>query len=94
MMSELTPVVAEVDIRPSVLVIDDSPEIITIVNDLLKQDYRLRAANGGQRGLSLAVATPRPDLILLDIMMPDINGLDVCRKLKLNPITNDIPIIF
>ena len=83
-----------VDRRPIVLVIDDSPEILGIVNDLLKQDFRLRAANGGQRGLSLASGSPQPDLILLDIMMPDMNGLDVCRQLKLNPITRDIPVIF
>ncbi len=78
----------------SVLVIDDSPEILAIVNELLKNDYRIKAANGGEKGLRLAALTPRPDLILLDIMMPDLNGHEVCRRLKADPATRDIPVIF
>jgi putative two-component system response regulator len=93
-MSGQPAVKSVIDNRPRILVIDDSPEILGIVNDLLKQDYRLSAANGGQRGLSLASAAPRPDLILLDIMMPDVNGLDVCRQLKASAITRDIPVVF
>lgn len=80
--------------RPGVLVIDDSPEILGIVNELLKHDYRLKAANGGEKGLRLAAVQPMPDLILLDIMMPDINGHEVCRRLKADPVTKDIPVIF
>ena len=78
----------------TVLVIDDSPEILGIINELLKRDYRLKAANGGEKGLRLAATEPKPDIILLDIMMPDLNGHEVCRRLKANPATRDIPVIF
>ena len=82
------------DARETVLVIDDSPEILGIVNDLLKREYRLKAANGGEKGLALAAAKPAPDLILLDIMMPDLSGHEVCRRLKADRSTRDIPVIF
>ena len=80
--------------RDTVLVIDDSPEILAIVNELLKNDYRLKAATGGEKGLRLAAAEPHPSLILLDIMMPDMNGHEVCRRLKADRATRDIPVIF
>ncbi len=80
--------------RETVLVIDDSPEILSIVNELLKSEYRLKAANCGEKGLHLAMLEPRPDIILLDIMMPDLDGLEVCRRLKANPATRDIPVVF
>lgn len=80
--------------RETVLVIDDSPEVIALINELLKDNYRLKAANGGNEGLRLANADPRPDLILLDVMMPDLNGFEVCKHLKTNPKTREIPIVF
>jgi putative two-component system response regulator len=80
--------------RDTVLVIDDSPEILGIVNHLLKQDYRLMAANGGEKGLRLASTEPKPDIILLDIVMPDLSGHEVCRRLKADRATRDIPVIF
>ena len=80
--------------RETVLVIDDSPEILGVVNELLKSDYRLKAANGGEKGLRLAAADPKPDIILLDIMMPDLSGHEVCRRLKAERSTRDIPVIF
>lgn len=82
------------DARSTILVIDDSPEILGITNSLLKDQFRVKAANSGEKGLLLAFAAPKPDIILLDIMMPDMNGHEVCRRLKANPITRDIPIIF
>ncbi|TRZ68450.1 MAG: two-component system response regulator [Rhodocyclaceae bacterium] len=89
-----TPARDSLDDRDTVLIIDDSPEILGIANELLKHDYRIKAANGGEKGLRLAAAEPRPDIILLDILMPDMNGHDVCRQLKANAATRDIPVIF
>lgn len=79
--------------KPTVLVIDDIPENLTLMYQLLKDDYKVKGANSGERGLALA-ETANPDLILLDIMMPEIDGYQVCEKLKSNPATSDIPIIF
>lgn len=80
--------------KVSVLVVDDAPENLTLINGLLKDKYRVKVANNGERGLTLARTTPQPDLILLDIMMPGINGWDVCRELKANAETRHIPVIF
>jgi len=66
----------------TVLVIDDSPEILLIINELLKRDYRIKAANSGEKGLRLAREEPRPDIILLDIMMPRLDGFAVCAELR------------
>ncbi len=79
--------------KPTVLVIDDIPENLTLMYQLLKDDYKVKGANSGERGLTLA-KTAKPDLILLDIMMPEIDGYQVCQRLKSNPVTSDIPIIF
>ena len=81
------------EVLDTVLVIDDSPEILRIINELLKPLYRIRAANCGVKGLLLA-AEHKPDIILLDIMMPDLNGHEVCRRLKADRATRDIPVIF
>ena len=81
------------DSRPNILVIDDTPANLTLINQLLRTDYRVRLANHGLKGLALAAST-RPSLILLDIMMPGIDGYEVCRRLKANPETAEIPVIF
>lgn len=79
----------------SVLIIDDSPENIKILVEILKGDFKLLAATSGEKGCELAFSSARkPDIILLDIMMPDIDGYEVCRRLKENPGTRDIPVIF
>jgi putative two-component system response regulator len=57
-------------IKPVVLIVDDTPENLTIMNGLLKDAYRTKVANSGERALKLAAAEPKPDLVLLDIMMP------------------------
>ncbi|MBR9872953.1 MAG: two-component system response regulator [Vibrionaceae bacterium] len=79
--------------KPTVLVIDDIPENLSLMYQLLKDDYKVKGANSGELGLTLA-ETANPDLILLDIMMPEIDGYQVCEQLKSNPATRDIPIIF
>jgi len=80
--------------RQTVLVVDDMPENLQLMNALLKEQYRTRIANSGERALKAAVQDPRPDLILLDIMMPEMDGYEVCRRLKADEATRDIPVIF
>ena len=78
-----------------VLIVDDSPTNIGIISGVLKQDgYRTKVATNGEKTLVLAAAEEKPDLVLLDVMMPGMDGYEVCRRLKDNPATRDIPIIF
>lgn len=79
---------------PVLLIVDDVPTNVQTLAQIFKEDYRLKIATGGARALELAEMEPIPDLILLDVSMPDINGYDVCRLLKEKRITADIPIIF
>jgi len=80
--------------KPCVLIVDDTPENLALMNGLLLDRYRTRIANSGEAALRLAVVHPAPDLILLDIMMPGMDGYEVCRRLKAYPGTADIPVIF
>src|SRR5690349_2921687 len=81
--------------RQTVLVVDDTPDNLALVAGLLKDHYRVRIANGGEKALRLASdPANRPDLILLDIMMPGMAGTEVCARLKADPLTRDIPVIF
>ncbi|MEW6695360.1 MAG: two-component system response regulator [Pseudomonadota bacterium] len=80
--------------RPTVLVVDDTPQNLLLMTELLRDHYRVRVANGGARALKLAATPPLPDLVLLDIMMPDLDGYEVLRRLKTDPLTRDIPVIF
>ena len=80
--------------RPVILVVDDTPQHLSIICDVLEPDYTVRSANNGARALKIAQATPPPDLILLDIMMPEMDGYEVCRRLKADPATQRIPVIF
>src|SRR3954453_9366 len=80
--------------KPVVLIVDDTPENLTIMNGLLKEAYHTKVANSGERALKLAQAEPIPDLVLLDIMMPGMDGYEVCRRLKADAATHEIPVIF
>ena len=80
--------------KSTVLVIDDAPDNLALMSGLLKGSYKVKVANHGEIGLKVALAAPPPDLILLDIMMPDMDGYEVCRRLKANPATRNIPVIF
>ena len=79
--------------RESILIIDDSPDVLMTISGLLKADYQLKVANRAEVGLALVASDP-PDVILLDVMMPDMDGYAACRKLKSDPETRDIPVIF
>ncbi len=78
----------------SILVVDDVPTNISVTVDTLKYDYKVMIAIRGQHALDIAVSDHAPDLILLDIMMPEIDGLEVCRRLKSDERSREIPIIF
>jgi putative two-component system response regulator len=80
--------------KPIVLVIDDTPDNLSLMSGLLSDSYVVKVANNGMRGLRIATEAPAPDLILLDIMMPDMDGYAVCTQLKAGATTRDIPIIF
>lgn len=80
--------------RQTVLLVDDSPESLTLMYGLLKADYRTLIANGGERALQIVEGDALPDLVLLDVMMPGLGGLEVCRRLKADPRTESIPVIF
>ena len=81
------------DNRSTILVIDDTPTNLSLLNQLLGEHYRVKLANSGAKGLAIANATP-PELILLDIMMPEMDGYSVCKHLKATPKTSGIPVIF
>jgi putative two-component system response regulator len=81
------------NVRANLLVVDDTPANLNLMAGLLNTDHRVRLANGGERALELALREP-PDLVLLDVMMPEIDGYEVCRRLKHDARTRDVPVIF
>ena len=80
--------------KATILVVDDMPDNLTLIAGLLRGLYRVVAANNGEKAIAIASSEHPPDLILLDIMMPGLSGYDVCQRLKAQPATRDIPIIF
>jgi putative two-component system response regulator len=78
----------------TLLVVDDTPENLVVLGELLQPHYRVRVANSGARALQVAVSEPIPDLILLDVMMPGMDGYEVLERLRANPATREIPVIF
>lgn len=81
-------------LKPLILIVDDTPTNIQILAENLIKDYRVKVAASGENALRIVAQQELPDLILLDVMMPDIDGYEVCRRLKNNPQTSSIPIIF
>ena len=79
---------------PTILIVDDTPENLTVLSEVLQPTWRVRAANSGRRALQIASGEQTPDLILLDVMMPEMDGYEVITQLKLNPRTAEIPVIF
>jgi two-component system sensor histidine kinase ChiS len=75
-------------------VVDDTPDNLSLMSGLLKDLYKVKVANNGEKALQIAAAETPPDLILLDIMMPGMDGYEVCKRLKEDAATRDIPVIF
>jgi len=80
--------------KKTILVVDDAPENIDVLNGVLNGKYKVKAATNGVRALKAAASKNPPDMILLDIMMPEMDGYEVCKRLKANKATKNIPVIF
>ena len=80
--------------KPRLLIVDDTPANIRILHELLRDDYDVRVATGGQAALDLAFSETPPDLVLLDVVMPDMDGYEVCSRLKADPRTRQVPVLF
>lgn len=80
--------------RLAILAVDDDPDHLSVLDGLLRDRYHLQVASSGERALELLEQAKAPDLILLDVVMPDIDGYEVCKRLKSNPRTREIPVIF
>ena len=79
--------------RSNILIVDDSVEHLLMLHGLVRHEYATTVAANGLHGLELASASPTPDIVLLDVHMPDLNGYDLCRRLKAHPETARIPVI-
>jgi len=79
--------------KPKILIVDDVPENLRVLIEILKDDYATIPATSGEAALQKVMASPIPDLILLDILMPVMDGYEVCKRLKENEITKNIPVI-
>lgn len=84
----------ELNNKSSILVVDDTPDILSLIMELLKSEYALKLANSPKKALDLLQSKPKIDLILLDIMMPEIDGYEMCKIIKNNPYYANTPIIF
>ncbi len=82
------------DEKKLVLIVDDAPANLQMVRSILKDDFKIRVATSGAKALDLVKAEPHPDLILLDVTMPEMDGYEVCGVLKATPESRDIPVIF
>ncbi len=90
----MTPPAETVTPPPTILVVDDTADNLTIISALLRPQYRVLTASEGLTALALAGGDPRPDLILLDVVMPGLDGYEVCRRLHADPRLAQIPVIF
>ena len=80
--------------KPTLLIVDDSPVTIKALSEILKDEYRVLGAASGKKGIEIACGNNPPDLILLDIIMPEMDGYEICHKLKSDELTKKIPVIF
>ena len=77
-----------------ILIVDDVPANINVLSEILRPTYQVKVVTSGMMALKIAMQSNPPDLILLDVMMPEMDGYEVCRQLKANATTRNIPIIF
>ncbi len=84
---------AQTQLRPQVLIVDDQPKNLTILSELFEGHCRVRVADSGERALRAAASTPAPDLILLDVMMPGMGGLEATRAIRQIPGREHLPIL-
>lgn len=80
--------------KATILIVDDAPDNILVLDEILRETYRVQAATSGERALALIENGEIPDLVLLDVLMPEMDGFEVCRHLRENPRTHRIPILF
>ena len=80
--------------RPTILAVDDDPESLRLIAALLRDNYHVRIATGAEQALRAADLEPKPDLILLDVIMPGMDGYELCRRFRAQPATRDVPVIF
>ena len=80
--------------KPVLLVVDDTPSSVDLLHAMLRDDFTIKVATNGDRAVAVAQKEPRPAIILLDVMMPGVDGYEACRRLKENPDTALIPVIF
>ena len=80
--------------QKTLLLVDDTPENLTVLGEILMPYYRVRVASSGARALAAATSDPRPDLVLLDVMMPEMDGYEVISRLRADPRTRELPVIF
>ena len=81
-------------VKKKILIVDDVPDNIQILIEAVRDEYSVIAATSGERALVLSQVEPLPEIILLDVMMPGMDGYELCRRLKNNPVTADIPVMF
>ena len=84
----------EISAKARILIVDDDPIIVRTLAAMLTADYQISVANDGAAALAIARSETPPELILLDVIMPDMDGIATCRLLKSDPLTNRIPVIF
>lgn len=90
----VSPVTDTHDARPTILVVDDTPDNLMLLSNLFKDEYRVRITHNGQKALDICQSNDPPDLVLLDIMMPDMDGLEVAHHMREHPLSESIPVIF
>lgn len=81
-------------VKPSILIVDDEPFYLELLVNALSNDYTISVAKNGEQALRRVLSGDRPDLIMLDVVMPEMDGYEACRRLKENPLTAEIPVIF